>query len=36
MYLKQCKRLVEKAISTKWRAYFSKTCLNENKYLVKY
>ena len=29
-YLKQCKRKVEKAISSKWRAHFKKACLNEN------
>ena len=29
-YLKQCKRISEKAVSSKWLAYFNKTCLNEN------
>ena len=29
-YLKQCKRITEKAVFSKWRAYFNKTCLNEN------
>ena len=28
-YLKQCKRITEK-VPPKWRAYFNKTCLNEN------
>ena len=28
-YLKQYKWIVEKAISSKWRAYFNKTYLNE-------
>ena len=29
-YLKQCKRITEKAFFSKWRAYFNKTCLNEH------
>ena len=32
LYLKQCKHITEKAVSSKWRAYFNKACLNENKY----
>ena len=28
MFLKQCKQIVEKAISSRWWAYSNQTCLN--------